>query len=167
MQQITLDTFKNYLIDLANLSPHVDKVLGTIEAEVQQYLTSGRIQKPFITLASYREDLSGNSQSTGLVIHVEIYFLEVPKTTLYQGLENLKSKNIALAKKFASRMNLDAKNPNHLLYNAFDKTSVSFEPIEFTEPQNLFGCVLTMELSPKIDFTVDPNDWTDSICRTT
>lgn len=162
--QITLSTFRKYMENLVENSPFVDVLLGTINEEVANYLDSSYAnEKPFITLFQYKEGLSGNASSTGLIADIGLSFVQPQKTDVYEEIEFKKSEMMRLAKIFAARMNLDAKIENQLLYNSFDKSSVTIEPVEFTQPQALVGCVMTLELTLSIDFTVKKADWKDKI----
>ncbi len=162
--QITLSTFRKYMESLVKNSPFVDVLLGTINEEVANYLDSSYAnEKPFITLFHYKEGLSGNASSTDLIADVGLSFVQPRKSEVYEDIEFQKSEMMRLAKIFAARMNLDAKLEHQLLYNSFDKSSVTVEPVEFEKPQILIGCVMTLELTLSIDFTVKQPDWKDPI----
>lgn len=162
--QINLSTFRKYMENLVSNSPYANVLLGTINEEVANYLSSTSAdEKPFITLYHYQEGLSGNSSSTVLIAEIGLSFVQPQKSDVYEEIEAQKSEMMRLARIFAARMNLDAKIEGALLYNSFDKSSVVIEPVEFTEPQALVGCVMSLELNLALDFTVKNIDWKDNI----
>ena len=167
-RDLTYDKLLTYFRELAINNVYIDNFIGFSEDELALKGSTKKGLKGYtLALFQYVGNLSGNKQRT--IGHRNVGFAIVKPVMQPQNYKE-QYKVIAEAERIGltviARLEHDNKQPEHWLYNNFNKDSVRFNELKASEADNFYGMEFYFKLNSWEPLTIDPADWEDikSVC---
>lgn len=152
---------KNYFKDLVEKSIHVKSFVGYFQRELAQKDGGDELDSPYLAIYGYGNTLSGPEQNTISVrkLSFAVMYKGIPDDDLelqYKAVDDAEE----IINIFLARIRMDSNDPEHFLYNAWNKEGTEISPVELSI--SAFGSEVSLEFKNNQFLKMHPEDWNDN-----
>lgn len=152
---------KDYFKDLVSKSVDVKSFVGYFQRELIQKDGGDELESPYLAIYGYGNSLSGPEQNTISVrkISFAVMYKDIPDDDIelqYKAVDDAE----AIIMEFLGRIRMDAHDPAHFLYKAFQKEGTEIVPVELSITS--FGSEVSLEFKNNQSLKMQPEKWTDN-----